>query len=118
DPEPTEGTDPSQGDLDHDSPRAVSVAAAGTIVFMSATDANVTARNTPTSTWIARSPPGQPIPIPSPIQKRPRLVSMTPTPPLMGFSGTSDSWRATSAPMTVTTTNAAPAAAEARPKRC
>ena len=45
---------------------------------------------------MARSPPGQCTPAPSPTQNTPKLVSMTPTTVLMVFSGTSLSWRATS----------------------
>ena len=45
---------------------------------------------------MARSSPGQCTPAPSPTQKTPKLVNMTPTSVLMVFSGTSLSWRATS----------------------
>ena len=56
---------------------------------------------------MARSPPGQCTPAPSPTQNTPKLVSMTPTTVLMVFSGTSLSWRATTRPTTATSTTAA-----------
>ena len=67
---------------------------------------------------MARSSPGQCTPAPSPTQKTPKLLSMTPTTVLMVFSGTSLNWRATTRPTAATSTAAAAAASAARPKRC
>src|SRR5580765_8351390 len=71
----------------------------------------------PITPRIARSPPGQSTPAPSPPQKIPKLVSNTPTANLSVFSGTRASGPRTTKPATTTATTAAAAAAAARPRR-
>src|SRR4051812_2117236 len=66
---------------------------------------------------IATSPPGHSTPAPSPPQKIPKLVSMTPTANLSVFSGTRSSGPRTTKPATTTTTTALAAAAAASPSR-
>src|SRR5882762_1593846 len=58
---------------------------------------------------IARSAPGQEMPSPSPVQKRPKADSITPTVNLSVFSGTRASGRCTTSPTTATSAQAASA---------
>ena len=54
---------------------------------MSATSPSATASTKPTTTTRATSPPGHSMPAPSPLQKMPNAVSITPTPNFTVFSG-------------------------------
>ena len=55
---------------------------------MSATSPSATASTKPTTRTSATSPPGHSMPAPSPLQKMPNAVSITPTPNFNVFSGT------------------------------
>src|SRR5262249_51579803 len=91
------------------SSRAVRLRASATRPSEEATTKASTAR------MAASPPPGQSAPAPSAAQNVPKLVSMTPTPNFIVFSGTRLSGAWTTAPTTRTTTSAAAAAAAARP---
>src|SRR6266436_3842531 len=73
------------------------------------TAAPPTARNIAANPTIAKSPPGQATPRPSPVQKTPNADSMTPTANLRVFSGTRDSGRCTIKPTAATARQAATA---------
>ena len=111
-PEPPERTE-RPDERGHLEPTASAAAACreGPILRMTSESTAAVAANTPTSTRIMRSLPGQWSPDPSPTQKTPKLVNMMPTASFIVFSGTSESWRATKYPTTPTI--AAAAAAEA-----
>src|SRR5262249_14563387 len=98
---------------------AVLVSSVGAAVrrnhLVSPSDASATNAMTATSD---ASLPGHARPAPSPLQKIPNAVSITPTPNFSVFSGTRESGAWTAAPTTSTATSAIAAPAAARPTWC
>src|SRR5438552_18853309 len=78
-----------------------------------ATERSPASRSAAAKTRIIKSAPGHAIPRPSPVQKTPNALRITPTANLSVFSGTRASGRWTIAPMARTTTQAANAPSDA-----